>query len=121
MLVHGYESGMTNREPSRRISRRRSRKSITMAGMGDGYVGTAEDSARIRRMDKKRCLSLMLTYPGVLVVRKCFTYFLHDDRQEEKKKYEEAQRLRQERLDGAGLRKFAGASTEVPWARLIEC
>ena len=27
---------------------------VAMSGMGDGYVGTAEDSARIRRMDKKR-------------------------------------------------------------------
>jgi transposase len=58
-----------------------------MAGMGDGYVGTAEDSARIRRMDKKR--------------------------QEQKRKFEEAQKQRQERLEGAGLRKFDTATTEV--------
>lgn len=36
--------------------------SSKMAGMGDGYVGTAEDSARIRRMDKKRSV------PGVHVM-----------------------------------------------------
>ncbi len=58
-----------------------------MAGMGDGYVGTAEDSARIRRMGKKR--------------------------EEERKKFEEERRMRQERIDGAGLRKFGAASTEV--------
>jgi protein FAM50 len=58
-----------------------------MAGMGDGYVGTGEDSARIRRMDKKR--------------------------QEQKKQFEDAQRQRQERIEGAGLRKFDSASTEA--------
>jgi protein FAM50 len=58
-----------------------------MAGIGDGYVGTAEDSARIRRMDKKR--------------------------QEQRKQFEDAQKLRQERIEKAGIRKFDTASTEV--------
>ncbi len=37
----------------------------------------------------------------------------HACRQEEKRKFEEAQKLRQERIDGAGLRQFGTASTEV--------
>ena len=52
----------------------------------DGYVGSAEDSARIARMGKKR--------------------------QEERRQYEEAQKKREERIADAGIRKFAGASTE---------
>lgn len=55
--------------------------------MGDGYVGTAEDSSRIRRMGKKR--------------------------EEERKKFQEAQKMRQDRIDSAGLRKFDAATTEA--------
>lgn len=58
-----------------------------MSQYGDGYVGTGEDSARIRRMDKKR--------------------------QEQRKQFEDAQKLRQERIESAGLRKFDTATTEA--------
>lgn len=58
-----------------------------MSQFGDGYVGSAEDSSRIRRMDKKRT--------------------------EERKKFQEAQKMRQDRIDSAGLRKFDAATTEA--------
>lgn len=58
-----------------------------MSQFGDGYVGSAEDSARIRRMDKKR--------------------------QEERARFEKEQKARQDRIESAGLRKFDAATTEV--------
>jgi hypothetical protein len=30
------------------------KKGVVMSGMGDGYVGTAQDAARIRRLEKQR-------------------------------------------------------------------
>ena len=58
-----------------------------MSGVGDGYVGNAEDSARIARMGKKR--------------------------EKERKEFEEQQKQRQQRIDTAGVRKFASATSEV--------
>lgn len=52
----------------------------------DGYVGSAEDGARIARMGKKR--------------------------EEERRQFEEAQKRKESRIADAGLRTFAGASTE---------
>ena len=54
-------------------------------------MGSAEDSARIRRMDKKR--------------------------QEERARFEKEQKARQDRIESAGLRKFDAATTEVDSTR----
>lgn len=58
-----------------------------MAQAGDGYVGNAHDAARIQRLGKER--------------------------EAGRKAFEEAQKLRQERIEKAGVRKFASATTEV--------
>eukprot|EP00798_Chlamydomonas_sp_ICE-L_P026756 gene26756-4333_t len=52
----------------------------------DGYVGSAEDSARIRRMDKKR--------------------------NAEKEHFNKMKQQRDERLESAGLRKFGASTSE---------
>ncbi len=53
----------------------------------DGYVGTSEDVARIRRQEKQR--------------------------EEQKKKFEALAKESKARADGAGLRQFGASSEEV--------
>ena len=60
----------------------------------NGYVGTAEDAARIRRQEKQR--------------------------EEQRKKFEALAKESKDRADGAGLRQF-GTSTEEVSGIWIRC